>query len=141
MNWRRGKMWKEKIYNVFLIASLLINLISGIYLINESNGEAIDYNRVYINPVITEPNVAKDVAEIYFEEFLEGYNILSKRDKFTTTVMFDKDTYEWVVVYTTTVERPVTISSHPENYSYEIRLRMDYGMVEMELYDFFKYWN
>ncbi len=134
-------MRKEKIYNVFLVASLLINLISGIYVINGRNGEAIDYNSIYLNPVIKDPNIAKDVAEIYFEEFLKGYNILSKRDKFITTVMFDKETYEWVVVYTTTIEHPITISSYPENYSYEIRLRMDYGMVEMELYDFFKYWN
>ena len=94
-----------------------------------------------MHPIITKPNIAENVANIYFEDFLKRLDALDHKDEFYTTVMFDKDTYEWVVVYMPIIEEPAALSSNiPEDYSHEIRLRMDRGMVRNKSYDFLEYW-
>lgn len=132
---------KKRIIFIILSVSLLINLLGGFYLINKKNREVADYNRIYMHPIITKPNIAENVANIYFEDFLKRLDALDHKDEFYTTVMFDKDTYEWVVVYMPIIEEPAALSSNiPEDYSHEIRLRMDRGMVRNKSYDFLEYW-
>ena len=62
-----------------------------------------------MHPIIDDPYTAEMVAEIYFEDFLKSRNILEYKEEFHTTVMFDKDTYEWVVVYLPVYETSGTL--------------------------------
>ena len=132
---------KRKIILSLLFVSLWFNILGGIYLLIEKE-EVVDYNKIYMHPIIDDPYTAEMVAEIYFEDFLKSRNILEYKEEFHTTVMFDKDTYEWVVVYLPVYEPPGTLfgSNEPQNYSYEFRLRMDRGMLRMDSYDFLKNW-
>ncbi len=145
-------MKKICFYSV-IIVSFLINLWIGTNLLSRwkekmddnkiYNGRwqsATDYNKIYVGTIIDEPNTAENVANIYFEKFLKDRKAFDKRDQFTTTVMFDKDTCEWVVVYLPVLDMPITqLSCGPADYPREVRLRKDYGMVRIEMYDFSYY--
>ncbi len=136
-----------------IILSFLINLCIGINLLSRwtekvdynqmYNGRwqsAMDYNKIYVGTIIEEPNIAENVADIYFEKFLKDRKAFDKRDQFTTTVMIDKDTCEWVVVYFPVLDMSMLqLSSGPADYPHEVRLRKDHGMVRIEGYDFCYY--
>ena len=124
-----------------LVFSFLMNLLIGIYLLNwQEDSCEKDYNKIYVGSIIEEPMTAKAVGDIYFDKFLQDVEAFDKRNQFTSTVMFDKDTCEWVVVYLPTYDRPIVmLSDNPEDYPYEVRLRKDHGMVRITGYDFVYY--
>lgn len=106
----------------------------------KDDNQKIDYNKINVQSIIEEPNTAKNISDIYFKEFLKQRNGLDKFDCFDGTVMFDKDTCEWVTVYIPRFVRPLMeLSSGLEDYSYEVRLRKDHGMVRIGDYDFAYY--